>query len=257
VWEVVFVSLAEAFWMTKPCWKGCRKSEPRDKVVAEGGKVWYFLWGSQIATWNQKANTLRVDDCHWKTPLTFKRLNRILSKLQIFIRSIHGVTYLVDSTVGTEYVWEGAHLIYLESLAVHPGVLRKTNPKVSQALRKYYATATELMSKNRQLVTETLTDEVVCLIPKLYSDGQFQLSLLGLYVNGDALRGYVGKVACSKVYSAFMKNTTQSLADHLTMKGEELYGQEILSALSEFRVETAWLPPKVVRQLALLKLVEA
>ncbi|MDR0372639.1 MAG: hypothetical protein LBI79_03635 [Nitrososphaerota archaeon] len=251
------MSLAEAFWMAKPCWKGCRKSGPRDKVVVEGGEVRYFLWGSQIVTWNKKENTLRVDDCHWKTTLTFKRLNSILSKLPIFIRSIHGVTCLVDSTTGTEYVWEGVHLIHLETHAVHPGILRKTNPKVSQALQKYYTTATELMSKHRQLVAQTLTDEVVCLIPKLYSNGQFQLSLLGLYVNGDAFRGYVGKVACSKVYSAFMKNTTQSLADHLTMKGEELYGQEILSAISEFRVETTCLPPKVVRQLALLKLVEA
>jgi len=251
------VSLAEAFWMTKPCWKGCRKSEPRDKVVVECGEVRYFLWGSQIATWNQKENILWVDVCHWKTPLTFKRLNSILSKLQISIRSIRGVTCLVDSTTGVEYVWEGVHRIYLGTHVVHPGILRKTNPKVSQALQKYYATAVELMSKHRHLVAQTLTDEVVCLIPKLYSDGQFQLSMLGLYVNGDDFRGYVGKVACSKVYSAFMKNTTQALADHLTLKGEELCGQEILSALSEFRVETAWLPSKVVRQLALLKLVEA
>ena len=251
------MSLAEAFWMTKPCWKGCRKNEPRDKVVVECAEVRYFLWGSQIATWNKKEHTLWVDDCHWKTPLTFKRLNSILSKLQIFIRSIHGVTYLVDSTTGVEYVWAGAHRIHLESHVVYPGVLRKTNLKVSQALRKYYATAAERMSKHRHLVAQTLTDEVVCLIPKLYSDGQFQLSIIGLYVNGDDFRGYVGKVACSKVYSAFMKNTTQSLADHLTLKGEALCGQEILSALSEFRVETAHLPQKIVQQLALLKLVEA
>jgi hypothetical protein len=251
------VSLAKEFWMAKPCWKGSRKCEPRDKIVVNDDEVRYFLWGSQIATWNKKDRTLRVDDCSWKTPLTFKRLNAILSKFWLSIHSVRGTNYLVNSPFGKEYFWEGQHLICLKSFEIQPSVLRRSNPKGSMSLRRYYAVASELIGKHGLLTTQTLTDEVVCLIPKRYGRDRFCLSLLGLYVNGDSFRGYVGEVACSKVYSAFVKNTAESLADHLAQKGEELCGREILSALQEFRVESTCLPEKVLRQLALLKLVEA
>ncbi|MCL1970577.1 MAG: hypothetical protein FWF66_03875 [Candidatus Bathyarchaeota archaeon] len=251
------MSLADAFWLAKSCWKGSRKCEPRDKVVVDGEEVKYFLWGSQIATWNKTCKTLRVDDCGWKTPLTFKRLNVILSKFWLSIHSVRGANYLVNAPFGKEYFWEGQHLICLETFEVQPGVLRKTNPKGSLSLRRYYALASEIVGKRGLLTTKTLTDEVVCLIPKRYGRERFCLSLFGLYVNGDSFRGFVGEVACSKVYSAFVKNTAESLADHLAQKGEELCGREILSALQEFRVESIYLPVEVLRQLAFLKLVEA
>ena len=255
------MSLAKEFWMAKPCWKGCKKCEPRDKVVVVDGEsvVRYFLWNSQIATWNKTGGTLWVDDCHWKTLLTFRRLNSILAKFGLFIHSERGVSYLVNSKVKTEYVWEGAHLIHLESLEVQRGVLRKTNLKASQSLQKYYAAAVEAVEKRRQLTVQTLSDEVVCLIPSLEGMRRFHMPLLGLYANGDTLKGYVNdEVACSKVYSAFMKNNTAgSLADYLATKGEELTSQEILTTLQTFNVKTTSLPPKILQQLAFLKLVEA
>jgi len=258
---VVCVSLAKEFWMAKSCWKGYKKCEPRDKVVVVEGEsvVRYFLWGSQIASWNKVEGTLFVDDCHWKTPLTFRRLNSILAKFGLFIHSERGVSYLVNSNVHKEYVWEGAHLIHLESLDVQRGVLRKTNPKASQSLQKYYASAVEVVAKCRQLTVQTLSDEVVCLIPNLEGARRFHMPLLGLYVNDDILKGYVNdEVACSKVYSAFMKNNVAvSLADYLATKGEELTGQEILTTLQTFNVKTTSLHPKILQQLAFLKLVEA
>ncbi|MCL2312927.1 MAG: hypothetical protein FWC41_10670, partial [Firmicutes bacterium] len=63
--------------------------------------------------------------------------------------------------------------------------------------------------------------------------------------------------ASSTVYAAFMKNNAAPIADYLTVRGEELYGSEILSAIDEFGVNLNALPANIVQQLSLLKLVEA
>jgi hypothetical protein len=263
--EVVGLSLAENFWMAKACWKGNRKQCPRDRVIVEDEKVYYILWRSTIATWNRKQNTLQVGDCGWKKSLTFNRLNSILAKLSLSIRSIHSVIYLLDSKRGVEYRWEGTHTIQLNSndvqdvVEICPCVPRRVNVKGSLALQKYYASAVDLMNKQKVLIDNTVDGGIVCLCPNKHYGSHFSTFVLGLSVNndGEGLRVFSCRVACSKLYSAFMKNNAASLVDYICRRGMEICGLEILSALKGFSVDMACLPQKVLQQLALLKLLEA
>lgn len=251
------MSLAENFWKAKACWKGNRKQSPRDKIVVDGDVVHYILWYSQIATWNRKHNTLQVDDCNWSTSLTLKRLNTILSKLQFSIHSVRGTSYILDANQKKEYRWEGTHTINLsDPLEINPHTPRKINLKASKALRKYYASALSLVNKHKRVITQT-SKGIVCLFPSQYCNRHFSMSVLNLSMKGDLLRAYLGKVACSKVYSTFMKNDATPLSNYLAAYGVELCGSEVLTALNNFNVNTTQLPLEIVQQLALLKLVEA
>ncbi len=250
------MSLDRDFWESNPCWKGCRKSNPRDKVVVEDDEVRYLLWGNQVATWNKKNNTLMVDDCGWKTWLTFNRLNAILSELHLFINSIRGTSYIWSSKLGGEFVWEGTHTIQLDPLKITPCTPRKTNKKVSLALRNYYATASELIEHRKQLVIQTL-DGFVCLFPRRYYCRGFSMLVLGLYASDGNVRACMGKIASSKVYSAFMKNDATLLTDDLLQNGDVLNDREMLSELNDFKVDSACLPQTILQQLALIKLMEA
>lgn len=249
--------LAKEFWEAKPCWKGYRKHSPRDKVVVEDETVRYLLWGSQIATWNKKNKTLMVDDCGWKTWLTFNRLNAILGETDASIHSERGKTYIWDSKSKADYVWEGSHLIKLEPFEITPRTPRRFNKKVSDALRDYYAKAMDLMEKRKKLVTSTL-DGIACLFPRRwYGGGAFSISVLSLYVQGDNVKAYTARVSSSKVYSAFMKNDGASLTGYIFENGSELEESETLPALERFDVDVNVLPETVVQQLALMKLLEA
>jgi hypothetical protein len=254
--EVIGMSLDRDFWESNPCCKGSTKWNPRDKVVVEGDEVRYLLWGSQVATWNRKNNTIMVDDCGWTTKLTFNRLNAILSEVHLSIYSSRGKSYIWSSKRGTEYVWEGTHTINLDTRKITPCTPRKTNKKVSEALRSYYASAAELIEKRKRLVIKTL-DGLVCLYPRRYYSREFSMLVLGLYASSGNIKAYMGKVASSKVCSAFMKNDAASLTGYLVQTGEELSDQEILSELNDFRVDTALLPQPMLQQLALMKLMEA
>ncbi|MDI9577873.1 MAG: hypothetical protein QM398_07055 [Thermoproteota archaeon] len=250
------MSLDRDFWESNPCCKGCTKWSPRDKVVVEGDEVRYLLWGSQVATWNKTKETLMVDDCGWKTKLTFNRLNAILSELRISIYSIRGKTYIWNPKRQVEYLWEGTHTIKLNPLKITPCTPRKTNKKVSAALRNYYAMASERIEERKQLVTKTL-DGFVCLFPRRYYSREFSMLVLGLYASGDTIKAYMGRVASSKVYSAFMRNDATSLTGYLVQTGEELNDREMLSELNYFRVDTPFLPQPILQHLALMKILEA
>jgi len=249
------VSLSEEFWSAKACWRGNRKLEPRDEVKVEGSEVLYLLWGNQIASWNQTSNHLTVSDCGWKTPLTFRRLNTILSKLNLSIYSSRGVGCIWDAKRNVEYLWKGVHTINIATNELTPNLLRKTNPKLAQSLRNYYKLALNTITKHKQLLTQTL-DSTIGLFPKQYRNHQFKIPTLTLYLNGETLKAYTAEVASSKIYAAFMKNNATPTADYLTVRGEELYGSEILSAIDEFDVNLNTLPANIVQQLSLLKLVE-
>ncbi|MCL1969853.1 MAG: hypothetical protein FWF66_00025 [Candidatus Bathyarchaeota archaeon] len=251
------MSLAENFWRAKACWKGNQKQSPRDKVTVEDNQVHYILWYSTIATWNQKYNTLQVNDCGWSTPLTFKRLNTILSKLQFSIYSVRGTNYIFDVKQKKEYRWEGTHTINLsDPVEINPHNPRKINLNASKALRKYYASALNLVNKHKKVITQT-DKGVVCLFPSQYCSSHFSMSVLCLSMDSGLLKAYLGKVACSKVYSVFMKNDAVSLSSYLVKYGVELGGLEVLLSLNNFNVDIARLPLEVLQQLALLKLVEA
>ena len=247
--------LAKEFWEAKPCWKGYRRHTPRDKVAVEDETVKYLLWGSQIATWNKKDGTLVVDDCGWKTWLTFNRLNAILGETDAFIHSERGKIYIRDSKREADYVWEGSHLIKLEPFEITPRTPRRVNKKVSRALRSYYAKAIELMEKRKRLVTSTL-DGMACLFVKQYCNGVLR-QVMGLYVQGDNVKAYTGRVANSKVYSAFMKDDAASVTGYLVENGCKLEESETLPELERFDVDVKILPETVVQQLALMKLLEA
>jgi hypothetical protein len=254
--EVIGMSLDRDFWESNPCCKGSTKWNPRDKVVVEGDEVRYLLWGSQVATWNRKNNTIMVDDCGWTTKLTFNRLNAILSEVHLSIYSSRGKSYIWSSKRGTEYVWEGTHTINLDTRKITPCTPRKTNKKVSEALRSYYASAAELIEKRKRLVIKTL-DGFVCLYPRRYYSREFSMLVLGLYASSGNIKAYMGKVASSKVCSAFMKNDASSLTGYLAQNGEELSDREMLSELDDFRVDASLLPQPILQQLALMKLMEA
>lgn len=248
--------LAKEFWEAKPCWKGYRKHNPRDKVVVEDQAVRYLLWGSQIATWRKKYKTLKVDDCGWKTWLTFNRLNAILRETDASIHSERGKIYIWDSTRKADYVWEGSHIIKLEPFEIAPRTPRRVNKKASEALRSYYAKAIDLMEKRKGLVTSTL-DGFACLFPRRWYGAGFSTSVLSLDVRGGNLKAYTARVSASKVYSAFIKNDAAALSSYLIENGCELEETETLPALERFNVDTKMLPETVVQQLALMKLLGA
>jgi len=248
--------LSREFWKAKACWKGNRKCSPRDKIeVTDGEEVCYLLWGNPIAVWNKTKNILKVNDCGWNSWLTFDRLNAILSHRLFYVYSVRGIHYLSNPQLNIEYKWTGTHTINLDTFKVEPCVARKTNPKASQALRKYYATATELVSERKFLVAQTL-DETICLFPMLYGGNNFSLPVFGLYANNHTLRAYNREIARSKIYSAFMKNNPTPLSTYLTQNGHELNRQTILSTLKAFQVDINLLPAKIVQHLALMRLLE-
>jgi hypothetical protein len=75
-------------------------------------------------------------------------------------------------------------------------------------------------------------------------------------VRGDNVKAYTGRIANSKIYSAFMKNDAASLAGYLIQNGCKLEESETLPALERFDVDVKTLPETVVQQLALMKLLE-
>ena len=81
--------------------------------------------------------------------------------------------------------------------------------------------------------------------------------VLGLYASSGNIKAYMGKVASSKVCSAFMKDDAASLTSYLTQNGEQLSDREMLSEIDDFSVDTALLPQPILLQLALMKLMEA
>lgn len=250
------MSLFKEFWQARSCWRGNCKQDPRDKVVVEGFEVRYLLWGHRIAIWNQTDNTLVVDDCGWQTKLTFKRLNTLLYNLNLSIHSVHGVSCMWNAKQNTQHLWKSRHTINTVTNELFPNILRKTNPKLSQALRNYYTLALNTVAQHKHLITKTING-TICLFPKQYCNHHFQMPTLTLYLKGETLKAYTKEVASSKIYSAFMKNDATPVAEHLIQNGEELCGIDILSAIDEFSVNLNTLPSNMVKQLSLLRLVEA
>jgi len=251
--------LAEEFWMAKPCCRGYRhmygyREGPRDQVAVEGNVVRYLLWGNEIANWNRKKGTLIVDDCGWQTQLTMNRLNGILQRLHFSIYSERGTLYLHDWKRGETYLWEGSHVIDLESRQVVPCTPRKFNEKISNSLKEYYKKARRIVEEKKFLSMVTLDGLIFVFV----RDGLYGLSenVLGLQIYEDGFKAYEGSVAVSKIYSAFMKRNAWIIMRQLVEEGDEIEGAEdLLRKLKEFNADLNVLPECVVSNLALAKLL--
>ena len=227
---------------------------PRDQVAVEGNVVRYLLWGNEIANWNRKKGTLIVDDCGWQTQLTMNRLNGILQRLHFSIYSERGTLYLHDWKRGETYLWEGSHVIDLESRQVVPCTPRKFNEKISNSLKEYYKKARRIVEEKKFLSMVTL-DGLIFVFVK---DGLYGLSenVLGLQIYEDGFKAYEGSVAVSKIYSAFMKRNAWIVMRQLVEEGGEIEGAEdLLRKLKEFNADLNVLPECVVSNLALAKLL--
>ncbi|MEM3040504.1 MAG: hypothetical protein QXG97_00585 [Nitrososphaerota archaeon] len=250
--------LADEFWNCKPCKKGYGghwRSGVRDRVVVEGEVVRYLLWGSEIANWNRRENTLIADDCGWETRLTFDRLNGILGRVSMYVFSERGNLYFHDSQRNEDYVWEGSHMINLMNRRVTPCTPRKLNEKVSKALREYYEKARRLAEKRKFLVTVTLDGKVCVFVNSWYR--RIERQVFGLHVSEDGFEAYKGMAATSKVYSAFTRNDATILMNHLVERGYRIEKAEsVLSELRDFEVDFDVLPESVVSKLAIAKLLE-
>jgi hypothetical protein len=250
--------LADEFWNCKPRRKGHRshwRSGVRDRVIVEGDVVRYLLWGSEIANWNINNETLHVDDCGWKTRLTFGRLNSILSYVDMYVYSIRGNLYFHDLQRNQDYVWEGTHMINLRNRRATPCTPRKFNGKASKTLREYYEKARSLVEKKKFLVTVTLDGKVCVFINSWYK--RIERQVFGFHVSEDMFEAYRGMVAASKVYSAFTRNDATILMNHLVERGRRIEKAEsILNELRDFEVDFEVLPESVVSKLALAKLLE-
>ena len=256
---VMFLCLAEEFWMGKPrsmgyrSMYGCREG-PRDRVEVEGEVVRYLLWGNEIANWNRKKEALMVDDCGWKTQLTMNRLNGILCRLNYNVFSERQQWYLRDWKGDETYVWEGSHMIDLEARRVTPCTRRAFNLKISRSLRRYYEKARRLIEKNF-MVTITLDGAIYVFLKKRFSG--ISRSVLALQVFDGGFKAYRGYVASSKICSAFMKGNAAILLRALIKEGYEITKPEgVLRELEVFDVDFDVLPEHVVSSLALAKLLE-
>ena len=252
--------LAEEFWMGKPRCMGYRsmyghREGPRDRVIVEGDVVRYLLWGNEIANWNRKKGILIVDDCGWQTQLTMDRLNGILRRLGFHVYSERGSLYLCDSKQEETYVWEGEHMINLETRQVTPCTPRTFNKKISDSLKKYYKKAKEIVEKRKFLSMVTL-DGYVFIFVKGWSHGLSE-HVLGVQIYEDRFKAYEGSVAVSKIYSAFMKRNAWIVMRQLVKEGDEIdRAEDLLRKLESFDVDVNVLPECVVSRLALAKLLE-
>jgi len=252
--------LAEEFWEGKSCCRGYRstyayRTDPRDQVVVEGNVVRYLLWGNEIANWNRKKNTLMIDDCGWQTQLTMDRLNGILWRLDFHVFSERGSLYLCDSKRDETYVWEGRHIINLETRQVTPCTPRTFNKKISDSLKKYYEKAKNIVEKRRFLSMVTL-DGFVFIFVKRWSRCLSE-HVLGLQIYEDGFKAYEGSIAVSKIYSAFMKRNAWIIMRQLVKEGYEIdRAEDLLRKLKGFNADLNVLPECVVSKLALAKLLE-
>jgi len=113
-----------AFWnaMEKPVGytkkAGFLPAGVRDTVVRGEGGVAYLLWGNTIAT--LKDGLLTLNDCGWRTVTTMDRLYGILagapySRVSRFrVQKEKGIWYLVHSSTGKKYEWNGGARIALK-----------------------------------------------------------------------------------------------------------------------------------------------
>jgi len=252
--------LAEEFWEGKPRCRGYRSTYayrvgPRDRVVVEGDVVRYLLWGNEIANWNRAKGTLIVDDCGWQTPLTMDRLNGILWKLDFHVFSEHRSLYLRDSKREETYVWEGEHMINLETRRVTPCTPRIFNKKISDSLKKYYEKAKKIVEKKKFLSMVTL-DGLVFIFVKGWSRCLSERAL-GLQIYEDGFKAYEGSIAVSKIYSAFVKRNAWIIMRQLVKEGCEIdRAEDLLRKLKDFNVDLNVLPECVVSKLALARLME-
>jgi len=245
--------------MGKPRCRGYRsaygyREGPRDQVAVEGDVVRYLLWGNEIANWNRKKGTLMVDDCGWQTYLTMDRLNGILRRLSFNVFSERRQWYLHDWKMGETYLWEGSHVIDLESRQFVPCTPRKFNEKISNSLKRYYKKARRIVEEKKFLSMVTL-DGLIFVFVK---DGLYGLSesVLGLQIYDGGFKAYEGSVAASKIYSAFMKRNAWIIMRQLIEEGDETEGTEdLLRKLKEFNADLNVLPECIVSKLALAKLL--
>jgi hypothetical protein len=228
---------------------------PRDRVAVQGDVVRYLLWGNEIANWNVAKKTLIVDDCGWQTQLTMNRLNDIMRRLGFSIYSERGSLYLHDWRRDETYVWEGSHIINLETRRVNPCTPRTFNEKISNSLKRYYEKAKKMVEKRGFLVTVTLDGVIYAFVNK-WSGGITRRTLV-LQVFEDGFKAYQGFIAASKIYSAFVKGNAGILMKHLRKEGYEIDGAEnLLRELEDYGVDLNTLPEHVVSKLALAKLLE-
>jgi len=233
---------------------GCREG-PRDRVAVEGDVVRYLLWGNEIANWNRAKGTLMVDDCGWKTKLTMDRLNAILWRLDFHVYRERWSFYIRDGRRDADYVWEGSHVIDLETRRITPSTSRRFNWKVSRGLSEWYERARKLVEKKPFLATRTLDGAVYIFVNQWYK--RISRRVLGLHIRNNGFEAYYGMVAASRVYSAFMKGDASTVMRSLMQGGYRIdKAVEVLEKLRDFGVDLNVLPEKVVSQLALAKLVE-
>ena len=243
--------LAKEFWMGKPCRKG-----PRDRVAVEGAAVKYLLWGNEIASWNREEGVLVVDDCGWKTQLTVSRLNSIIGKFDFFIRRKRGALYIRDWREDKFYLWEGRHVIDVESRRITPCTLKRFNEGASKSLKKYYERVRRVVGRRKFLFTATLDGFALAFIGE---EGARRLSrhVLGLRICSGGLKAYEGYATVSKIYSAFMRGNAQTIVNYLAEEGFEIDGlEDLMWWLDFFDVDLSALPERAVREIALANLLE-
>jgi len=227
---------------------------PRDQVMVEGDVVRYLLWGNEIANWNRAKKTLMIDDCGWQTPLTMNRLNSILWRLNFHVFSERGSLFLRDWKEGKTYVWEGSHMIDLETRRVTPSTLRSFNEKISNSLKEYYERAKKVVEK--KFLSMVTLDGFVFIFVKGWPHGLTE-NVLGLQIFNGRFKAYEGSVAVSKIYSAFMKRNAWIIMKQLVKEGREIDRTEnLLHELKDFGVDLNVLPECIVSELALARLLE-
>jgi len=228
---------------------------PRDRVVVEGDVVRYLLWGNEIANWNRRKGILMVDDCGWQTQLTMDRLNGVLRRLGFSIYSERGILYIYDWKRDEVYLWEGSHIIDIESRRITPCTPRKFNEKISKSLKKYYRKARRIVEEKKFLSTVTL-DGLLFVFVEDWSHRLLK-RVLALQIHDGGFKAYEGSVAMSKIYSAFARRNAWIIMKQLIKEGCEIEGaEELLRKLEDFNIDLNALPECAVSKIALAKLLE-
>jgi hypothetical protein len=244
--------VVERFWRAKPCRLGLR-----DRVSVEGHIVSYLLWGHEIARWNGETSILEVDDCGWRTWLTKDRLNKILWKISKLIYSTRRRWCIHDFKKGESYIWEGRHIIHLQTGTIEPARPRITRPKISRGLRDYYERAfNKLEAKRRMFIVPTLDGTAYIFV----EEPRRQMRTLVVKTYSPEFDVWDGELKPSTILSTFAENVPErilrTVGKNLRKVDEVCKLEHLIEGLTEMGFALEELPEGLVSTLATAKILE-
>ena len=91
-----------------------------DRIAVDERGVYYYLYNKAIAARDREFRRLTVTDAGYRTQLTQRRLNAVLSFINFYVFRHRGEWYLYDAYRRATYAWKGVHAIEIRTRRVDP-----------------------------------------------------------------------------------------------------------------------------------------